>query len=61
MRSLDLLEGYPDHYLRKPEEIVLLNGKTLRAWIYYTHNPYGVEILKTHFDERLGLEYLAWG
>jgi len=60
LKRLDLLEGYPIHYLRKPEEILLKSGEKLTAWLYYALSPEGERITETFFDRELGIEYLKW-
>ena len=35
---LDRLEGYPSFYDRKEVDVLLDNGNTVQAWIYYLHD-----------------------
>ena len=60
LEGLDHLEGYPDHYQRKPLKVVLRNGKTLKGWLYYTQNPRGEEINTVSHDRKLNIDYIAW-
>jgi len=57
--SLDTLEGYPEHYLRKVETIHLEDGSTVEAWLYYTEKPSGEPYRKTVFW-RETLQVLTW-
>jgi len=38
LKSLDMLEGYPDFYNRMEVPIVLDGGETVLAWMYYLNN-----------------------
>jgi len=60
LEELDILEGYPHHYKRRPLEVLLRNGKSLTAWIYYVSTPRGEELKELYRDERLAIDFITW-
>ena len=45
MRHIDLLEGHPNWYYRKPVDIVLEDGKEKLAYIYFNNTMNGSELI----------------
>ena len=58
LKVLDILEGYPHHYLRRLENILIPQKGKVKAWIYYAKRPEGREYLK--LKEVNGLLILTW-
>ena len=58
LQALDLLEGYPYHYLRKLEYILIPEKGKFRAWIYYTKKPKGKKYL--NLKSKNGFLFLTW-
>jgi gamma-glutamylaminecyclotransferase len=41
LRRIDQLEGHPDWYRREKIEVILIDGASVWAWIYFSPSPRG--------------------
>ena len=44
LKLLDDFEGHPDYYTRELIDVILEDGSSLQAWIYFHPNPEGTMI-----------------